>query len=485
MENIFFYICIISVIISQILLLIQGCFNFVFKNDDKNIVEKTLFEQFYQEVYSSISTTIPINFEVKNSCEADEEEMEINLNLDTYYDCRGIFNSELNPECRNTIVDNYTTCSSDERTQVDFNNLEGFLNYDERAKYCQYFSKYKQNKLKLYNKYICKKNNNPTYEELLSHSVPLKDFYGNPIPCKPGYKRCGILDTKDNVLCIEDNTNCPINDISKVNIENNKNIDEIFFNNNSNSDSKVVSSIILSENQPLNHEWNQMVKETYNEIDEHNINKRKMLTKYDFGLLDSEEDYGYTKKQNIYITVGQIQNSIIDFNPNKYNINQKLNIYTKNYIGFKNIKELKKFHNYFKDKKDNPLYNLTSSRHDPIVTIVFSLVLLIINITYLVIIHIKNLLPENIKNRLVDYFIFVIICFIIGELIALIAHCVKYPIINIDMDYRMKVILDRYNNNIKLYIVTKTISLFFLVVSLVFISIHYHIINKQEEIRPN
>ena len=66
MENIFFYICKITVIISQILLLRKGFFNYVFKNDDKNIVEKTLFEQFYQEVYSSISTTIPINFEAKN-----------------------------------------------------------------------------------------------------------------------------------------------------------------------------------------------------------------------------------------------------------------------------------------------------------------------------------------------------------------------------------------------------------------------------------
>ena len=100
MENIFFYICKITVIISQILLLRKGFFNYVFKNDDKNIVEKTLFEQFYQEVYSSISTTIPINFEAKN---------------------------KLNLECRNTIVDNCTTCSSDERTQVDFNNFLNFL----------------------------------------------------------------------------------------------------------------------------------------------------------------------------------------------------------------------------------------------------------------------------------------------------------------------------------------------------------------------
>lgn len=484
MEIIFFYIYIISAIISQISLLIQGSYEFV-KNDEKNIVEKTLFEQFYQEVYSSISTSIPINFEIKNSCEADEVEMEINLNLDTYYDCTGIFNSELNPECRNTIVDNYTTCSSDERTQVDFNNLEGFLNYDERAKYCQYFSKYKQNKLKLYNKYICKKNNNPTYEELLSNSVPLKDFYGNPIPCKPGYKRCGILDTKDNVLCIENDKYCPINDISNVNNGNNKNIEDIFFNNNSNSDSKVVSSIILSENQPLNHEWNLMVKETYNEIDEQNINKRKMLTKYDFGSLDSEEDYDYTKKKDIYIPVGQIQNSIIDFNPNKYNINQKLNIYTKNYIGFKNIKELKKFYKHFKDKIDNPLYNLSSPGHNPIVTIVFSSFFLFISIIYLVIFHFENLLPENIKKCLVGCFIFIIICFILGEFIALIVHSTKYPIIKIDMDYRMKVILDRYNGRLKVYISTKIISLFFLVVSLIFISIYYNKINKQDEIRPN
>ena len=34
--------------------------------------------------------------------------------------------------------------------------------------------------------------------------------------CKVGYKKCGILDTIGNILCIDENFDCPINQINVI-----------------------------------------------------------------------------------------------------------------------------------------------------------------------------------------------------------------------------------------------------------------------------
>ena len=82
----------------------------------------------------------------------------------------------------------------------------------------------------------------------------------------------------------------------------------------------------------------------------------------------------------------QKDNYIINFVSSKYNTNQNLSIYYRNYIGFKNSEELNKFKENFneKDPRDNPLYKLSSSNHNPIVTITFSCILLVLDILSLI-----------------------------------------------------------------------------------------------------
>ena len=117
MEKIFKIISIGCFIISFIFLLTQGIINNIYlKSKDKEIIaERTVLEQFSYEVYSSINTAIPIGLNVKNKCNYNEEPIKIHLHSDTFYDCRGIYNSDLNWNCRNQIVDNYTTCASNGR----------------------------------------------------------------------------------------------------------------------------------------------------------------------------------------------------------------------------------------------------------------------------------------------------------------------------------------------------------------------------------
>ena len=54
---------------SQIFLLVQGIINLEFyKNEDRKvIVERTLFEQFSEEVYESINTPL-MSYTFKNTC---------------------------------------------------------------------------------------------------------------------------------------------------------------------------------------------------------------------------------------------------------------------------------------------------------------------------------------------------------------------------------------------------------------------------------
>ena len=161
------------------------------------IVERLLYEQFAQEVYASINSKIL--FDLKQDCENDENIKKISLNLDTYFDCRGIYNSDLHKDCQNQIINNYTKCPSDRKYTINMNNLENELDYDERAIYCKYYSKFKRNISTIYDKSLCeKKSISYNYEHLLSNSIS-----PNEKNCPRGYKKCGILDTKKNILCLD------------------------------------------------------------------------------------------------------------------------------------------------------------------------------------------------------------------------------------------------------------------------------------------
>ena len=196
------------------------------------------------------------------------------------------------------------------------------------------------------------------------------------------------------------------------------------------------------------------------------------MTKKDFGLLIEEDDNTY-EKLGFQIKVSEInQNkSFLNIQSSKYNMEQNLNIYTRNYIGFKNLDELNDFKSKFneKDPTDNPLYKLSSSDYNPIITIIFSGLLLLLDIIYMIFIVISwKKENNNYNSSLIKAFLVINSLFIAAVLFIIVYHFLKYPKINIDMDDRMKAVLDLYNKRIMSLQKYRITSLVFSVVSLIF-----------------
>ena len=474
--NIIFYLSISFFIVSNVLLLTQGIINFKFFkfNDRKIITERTLFEQFSYEVYSSINSPLLLE-EIRNKdldnnkCPSSCEAMEINLNLNTYFDCRGVFIKDLYSSCQDSIIKNYTSCNENPDINNNYNSYD-YLN-DNRAKYCTYFSKYSSKKAMIKDKCFCgKKFDSLKYEQLLSNSVPNYDDEGNMNSCQGGYYKCGILDTMENILCLK-NYPCPAHSITNS-----------LTSSISDPNKKVMASFIISENHPLNHEWDVIIRERNEKLSNKESDKRRYVSKADFKLFDEEIDNTYEKiVENI--PLGDI---FSDYSQYKYNNNQNLNIYARNFIGFKNVKELNKFKKHFNedDYRDNPLYKLSSSGHNPIITIVFSSVFLSLSIAFLIVyIKIGKIKSDDIKRIMIYIFVGITSLFIIAALIIIGVHFEKYPRIYIDMDERMKKVLDAYNKRTffsQLYrIISVCLNLISFVLAIIYIILNHFFRNRE------
>ena len=171
---------------------------------------------------------------------------------------------------------------------------------------------------------------NNSYMHFYSH-IAKKDI------CEADYKKCGILDTYQNILCIPNDEECPINNIvvlhnnppppppPKENYDttlNNKNIIKIKTDNN-NIENNIIVDFSLN-NETLNY-----------------INKGNFIFDND----TFEEYYHeYSKNDNIYGNT-KVNNYINKMISEKSNIDKYYKIannivYYKNYIGFKNYKEM-------------------------------------------------------------------------------------------------------------------------------------------------
>ena len=69
---------------------------------------------------------------------------------------------------------------------------------------------------------IMKKNNYEMYPILDINSINERTYYdqnyanllkNSKEPCENNYKKCGILDTLGNIMCIPENDECPINEV--------------------------------------------------------------------------------------------------------------------------------------------------------------------------------------------------------------------------------------------------------------------------------
>ena len=480
MDNIFSIISIIFFILANLLLIIQGIINKLFEEfkDKKIIVEKTLYEQFSYEVYSSINTPLFLDYTITEDC-PNNQKVSFALNLDTYFDCKDVHNTDLISSCRDNVINNYTNCNSenDNINNLNYDDLENFLQIDAR-RYCKYYSKYNQKISNLFNISICQNGQPYYYEDLLKDSIS-STYYDGYSGSYINAQYCGILDTKGNRLYLP---NCPKIEINvpdsderyhKIKINEEKILSLI----NNSKERNLIISIVLSENEPLSHEWDYMVRETEEKIDDKLAQERRDISFRDLKLLDigDNEDTKYhlldsLKDLNIKVEDVNNNNNIKGYTDNKYNKNQILNIYTRNYIGFKNIDELYEFKKIFnnEDYKDNPLYKLSSSKHNPLITVVIPSAFFVLSIVFLVF-KIKNIFNGSFLKIIFYIFFVLIILFMVGELIIIGFHFKHYyPKIHIDMDDKMKKVLDLYNKRTMKCQVCRIISLVLNFISLVF-----------------
>ena len=382
--------------------------------------------------------------------------LDVEIKLDSYFDCQGVKKGLLNEICQDEIVNNFTCCKSECCIRTDENmvcsnysfNLQQshydndkILNYNEdelyddpRRRYCYYFNNYIGDTHAISNINLYKQNYDFNYEKIIS-SENSSIFFGKE--SKSGYIDCGEIDTLKNHLYVKD-ISCPINSIAK----NGNNF--IFEGLPSNSLTIFVRNII-SEIPPSIHEWkNEYASTDYIYIKEKNITN-KDINKF------VNENSSYYKKMDVSFNIDEL----IDFYykyEDKVNKYQKYYWYTTNYIGFESKEELDKFKEYFdeNDNTNNNLYKIRNKLYPSYISLVIGALLFIaclLYTSYLIIILLKNKTP--IKPILIIKKITDILTAIGGIIYYVVCAHSTYKSINIKMNENYMEVLNLYNNRRK------------------------------------
>jgi len=152
----------------------------------------------FSELDNSLNGKLIYNLEFKYECSSDEEAVILGRYDGTIEGCK----------CKNVIY-NYS-CEKDKAKKDNCDKLNPIspINYK-----------------KINSKYLCAKKSSQTYLDLLKSGKLIP----NNEACPSNFtKSCGIIDTLNRKLCVEDTEKCPIN------IENLKNISLLFNSKNEN-----------------------------------------------------------------------------------------------------------------------------------------------------------------------------------------------------------------------------------------------------------
>ena len=355
----------------MILIIIQSSKNKEYNDFNliKIIKERVLYEQITYEIYENIKNLVILDLKVESICEENYQPINFTIKLNPYYNCK--YNTNI------THLFNKQFCI---------------------PKYELFKDKYNESELK--------------YEELIKHSINKGEIENknnlNNI-CENGYKPCGILDTKNNILCFPIKYNCPLNDLIisnsyDYNLINNgysqivlDNDISIYLNTNENIERPIIIEIFFSFDNPWEHEWQKIIANKDNKKNENNKREKLSFEKYDKYMIKAN-------KQNIFlISLNDIISweNFDDFNSkiedlDLVKLSQFYNVFHKNYIGFKNYEELQKFKKKFNinDYKDNPLYKYSKTLRPSIA----SMVLCILTIIFLFIFHYILVILSNLNN---------------------------------------------------------------------------------------
>ena len=214
-------------------------------------------------------------------------------------------------------------------------------------------------------------NNELNYESFYSNSVD-KDK-----ECDIGFKKCGILDSNNKIMCVEDITDCPIN---KILINYNSSSPEDYsyktlqLNNgqylhytNESIDSFIVVNLTLSLGIPCSNplEYNTQYPQY---ILENNFYQYFCLSKYENAsiftnnsfnsLIDSYRKYDVYKENEILGIVEKLPNYPL------FSLNENYDLYSRNYFGidykcFNNNINLFELQQYDKWRKGAKKYNFS------------------------------------------------------------------------------------------------------------------------------
>jgi len=193
------------------------------------------------------------------------------------------------------------------------------------------------------NKYLC----------ALRLPTNYRDIYYKRETCQSGEKRCGILDSIGNVLCIPNEFSCPINYIKiisnqeyKKNVDKYKNItnlqvinytqqEKLLFSN-MNHNGKVLVEFRISQNTPCadpdyeNNGNNDMY------ILDKFYKRNKCLSEISGKRLDERYEYLDTYSYSNLVEDNSLINLLkkLPFFPIETTLNHSVNLYMRNYIGY-------------------------------------------------------------------------------------------------------------------------------------------------------
>jgi len=275
-------------------------------------------------------------------------------------------------------------------------------------------------------------NYSKNYKYLLEHSSNSE--------CGENYKKCGILDSMGNIMCIPNEDQCPINDLIVESRYNHSNLLTSGFNISYPQALSSSNEAIYSSNEAT--DKGILSKLVYNNETQYYINAKNFVFDNDM-YKDYQTSSIVSKWRNWHIPIIRIPISIRipfftvtegveglrrldekaiygDTNVTNYikqkfkernnidktfrNISNKVN--AGYYLGFKDIDSLNKF-------SDKDFYNLYFVRYPNVASFVFSIILLVV-FTLIIIFSLINLLCDECGFLKKLYIIFIYATFFIG-----------------------------------------------------------------------
>ena len=488
----FLFILIITFLLLNsgfILIIIQNIKNIIFYSEKSKeiIAEKIIYEQFSYEIYSNIKSRIYYEIRqtsISTECDSGYEIIKFPLRMEYFYDCEGIFDDKIDKkDCQDKITNPQHCCELNCCRDYIINKEKKhfcsdwtyFPYFDSRNDICSYISIYNGKFYYINNKYkYCARRLDKVYEDLLS------DFDKN--------KNCDIkfiFDSANHYFCNGDYNynnyfyydyqyhyyynyeNLVAQNIisnvtpSLINIENSFRISKLL------NKKEYDESKIKKELKKLNEISNKNIENAFKKNDD-------VFTNY----------YVYFSYMNSGELISGNEPIFKKFKDNSFLQGSSGNWYTRNYIGFSNIKQLKKFKKYFDENnhKNNSLYKLSTSElflSISVVSIIIIGILIILEILYLIYLPKKKKLfdEKNIPIKDIIYLLIIsIFSFIFFLIIYLSCFICNFDSIEIRMEKFFQRVLEKYMERrdqlyLKISIILFSGNIIILVVFLLYIKI--------------